>query len=169
MTSSEVAKIRKFCEPEESGRLCRLAVVARLRPALPHRRQKLHSLLQEPLAFLGRCHHLAHRLEDVTRPEIEAAVEAFDRAVYLVGAQTGILHRALLVSRLVQQRIDREIAVFSDVFEQLRTGIRRGERDLNRLAVHFAGELDSLRNPLPRLPPKPEAQTPLRANAHLPA
>src|ERR1700751_4594334 len=74
---------------------------------LAHRREKLSALFEQPLALLARTHHLAHRLENIAGAKVETAVEALDRAVDLVVTQPRIFDRALLVARLVEQRIER--------------------------------------------------------------
>src|SRR6516162_7465920 len=107
-------------------------------PALAHGREKLHSLFQQPLRLVAGGHHLLYRLADVARAEIEAAIKALHRTVDLIVAQARILDGALLVTRLVEQRIDRQVTVPGYVFEQLGAGIRRSQRDLDRFTVHLA-------------------------------
>src|SRR5262245_1273374 len=99
-------------------------LLSHLMPALAHGRAKLHSLFQQAFRLLGGAHHFLHRLEDVARAEIKAAVKALHRTVDLVVAQAGIRDGALLITRFVEQRIDRQVTVPGHVFEQLGARIR---------------------------------------------
>src|SRR5208337_5285321 len=66
------------------------SLLRRLMPSLAHRREKLPPLVQHPLGLFHRRHHLLHRFEDVLWAEVEAAIEALDRAVNLVIGQARI-------------------------------------------------------------------------------
>src|ERR1039457_2363976 len=111
---------------------------------LTHRGEELRALLEQTFGFLRRGRHLANRFEDVFGTEVEAAVELLDRAVNLIVGETRIGHRALLIAVLIEQRIDREEAILLDVVVKLGAGIRRRERYLDGLAIHFARELHRL-------------------------
>src|SRR5262249_169338 len=65
-----------------------------LRTSLAHGREELPSLLQQPLAFLTRGHHFSHRLENIARAKVKAAVEALDRTVDIIVVQARVLDRA---------------------------------------------------------------------------
>src|SRR5208282_5748973 len=86
-------------------------LLGRLMPSLAHRRKKLPPLVQHPLGLFHRRHHLLDRFEDVLRAEVEAAIEALDRAVDLVVGQSRIGDRALLIAGFIEQRIDRQESV----------------------------------------------------------
>src|ERR1700689_1591007 len=94
-----------------SGRRLLLRSLRRLMPSLAHRREKLPALVEHPLGFFHRRHHLLHRFEDVLGAEVEAAIEALNRAVNLLVGQARISDRALLVARFVEQRIDRQESI----------------------------------------------------------
>src|ERR1700730_17762074 len=128
--------------PTRTSSPARRLVLRGLMPSLAHRRQKLPPLVQHSLGLFHRRHHLLHRLEDVLRPEVEAAIEALDRAVNFLVGKSGVSDGALLITGLVEQRIDRQEPVLRHVVEQLRTGVGRRERYLDRLAVHLARESD---------------------------
>src|SRR5579862_4668476 len=102
-------------------------MVAQLMAARAHGREELRAFLQQAFGFFGRGRHLAYRFEDVLRTEVEAAIKLLDGAVDLIVGQAGILYRALLISVLIEQRIDREEAVFLDVIVKLGPRIRRRE------------------------------------------
>src|SRR6266851_6928763 len=122
------------CRPGASDR----RVLCGLLASLAHRGQELPSFFEEPLRFLDRRQHLFHRLENVARAKIEAAVETLDRAVDLVIAEPRVSDGALLITGFVEQRINREKTILRDVIEKFGARVRRGERDLDRFAIHFA-------------------------------
>src|ERR1700683_2557220 len=100
-------------------------MIAKLMTPLPHRREELSTLFEQTLGFLRRGRHLTNRFENVLGAEIEVPIKLLDRAINLVIIQARVSHRALLITVLIEQRIDREVAIFLDVVVELGARIRR--------------------------------------------
>src|SRR5260370_279040 len=111
-------------------------------PPLTYRRKELSPFFEHPLGLFHRGQHLLDGFENVARTEIKAAIETLDRAINFVVAETRISDRALLIARLVEQRIDRQESILGHVVEQLGARGWRCQRDLDRFAIHLAREPD---------------------------
>src|SRR5581483_1398312 len=164
-SSARARAARHRCD-RRIGRACR-ARLLRLAAAVPHRLQELPALGEEARALVRVEDDLLHLLRDVARAEVELLVEALDRRVDLDRRDRRIAHRALLVAAVVDERVDDLVAVRLDEVVEVRAGVRRCERDLDRLAVHLLREVDGLADRLRRLAGEPHDERPVDQDAEL--
>lgn len=84
---------------------------------LAHRGHELHAFLEQAFTLFARTNHFPQRLEDIARTEIKTAVKALYRLINIFTSQARIFDATFLVTRFIEQRIYREIAIGGDVLE----------------------------------------------------
>src|SRR5215467_6725662 len=117
--------------------------------------QELAALGEAPLAHVEVARHLLDEAEKLARPEVELPVEARDRGEDLLARKMGIAEHARLRAARVDQIRRLEPALLLCLAVERGAGIRRRQRDLERIGIDVVREADRLLDRLAGLAGEP--------------